>query len=76
MSPAGRRREMPPPLRNGHGWRHLLTSAQLRAARSLVGWTRDKPAGESGVFANTIKSFESGISDPKLSTLLQGEACA
>jgi transcriptional regulator with XRE-family HTH domain len=26
-------------------------------------------AAKSGVFANTIKSFESGVSDPKLSTL-------
>jgi transcriptional regulator with XRE-family HTH domain len=26
-------------------------------------------AKKSGVFANTIKNFESGISDPKLSTL-------
>ena len=47
----------------------MLTPAQLRAARSLVGWTRDDLAGRSGVFANTIKNFESGTSDPKLSTL-------
>jgi predicted transcriptional regulator len=43
--------------------------AQLRAARALVGWTCDDLANKSGVFANTIKNFESGTSDPKLSTL-------
>jgi len=47
----------------------MLTPAQLRAARSLVGWTRDDLADRSGVFANTIKNFESGTSDPKLSML-------
>jgi len=47
----------------------MLTPSQLRAARSLVGWTRDDLAEKSGVFANTIKNFENGISDPKLSTL-------
>jgi transcriptional regulator with XRE-family HTH domain len=47
----------------------MLTPAQLRAARALVGWTRDDLAERSGVFANTIKNFESGTSDPKLSTL-------
>jgi transcriptional regulator with XRE-family HTH domain len=41
----------------------------LRAARVLVGWTREDLAAKSGVFVNTIKNFESGISDPNLSTL-------
>ena len=47
----------------------MLTPAQLRAARALVGWTRENLADESDVFANTIRNFEHGISDPKLSTL-------
>jgi transcriptional regulator with XRE-family HTH domain len=47
----------------------MLTPEQLKAARSLVEWTRDDLAAKSGVFANTIKNFESGVSDPKLSTL-------
>jgi transcriptional regulator with XRE-family HTH domain len=47
----------------------LLTPAQLRAARALVSWTREDLAEKSGVFANTIRNFEHGISDPKLSTL-------
>jgi len=46
-----------------------LTPAQLRAARALVSWTRDDLAKKSGVFSNTIRNFEQGISDPKLSTL-------
>jgi transcriptional regulator with XRE-family HTH domain len=47
----------------------MLTPSQLRAARALVGWTRDDLAEASDVFANTIKNFEGGTSDPKLSTL-------
>jgi transcriptional regulator with XRE-family HTH domain len=47
----------------------MLTPAQLRAARALVSWTRDDLAAKSGVFANTIRNFEHGVSDPKLSTL-------
>jgi transcriptional regulator with XRE-family HTH domain len=47
----------------------MLTPAQLRAARALIGWTREDLADASGVFANTIRNFEHGISDPKLSTL-------
>jgi transcriptional regulator with XRE-family HTH domain len=49
----------------------MLTPAQLRAARSLLQWTREDLAGHSGVFANTIKNFENGSSDPKRSTLLK-----
>jgi transcriptional regulator with XRE-family HTH domain len=47
----------------------MLTPAQLRAARALAGWTREELAEASGVFANTIRNFEHGVSDPKLSTL-------
>lgn len=48
----------------------MLISAQLRAARALVGWSRGRLAEESGVIANTIRNFENGVSDPKQSTLL------
>jgi transcriptional regulator with XRE-family HTH domain len=47
----------------------MLTPAQLRAARALIGWTRDDLADASGVFANTIRNFEHGTSDPKLGTV-------
>ena len=48
----------------------MMTPAQLRAARSLIEWTRDDLAEASGVFVNTIRNFERGVSDPKQSTLL------
>ena len=47
----------------------MLTPEQLRAARALVDWTRDDLASKSGVAHNTVKGFERGGSDPKLSTL-------
>ena len=47
----------------------MLTPAQLRAARALLGWSRDKLAEKSGTAAETIQGFESRGSDPKLSTL-------
>ena len=47
----------------------MLTPAQLRAARALVGWSRDDLAKKSGVAANTAKGFETLGTDPKLSTL-------
>ena len=49
----------------------MLTPAQLRAARALVGWTREDLAEQSGVFANTIRNFEQGVSDPKQGTILK-----
>ncbi|RTL65975.1 MAG: helix-turn-helix domain-containing protein [Hyphomicrobiales bacterium] len=47
----------------------MLTPEQLRAARAMLSWTRQDLAKRSGVFVNTIKRFEVGESDPKLSTL-------
>jgi len=49
----------------------MLTPAQLRAARSLVEWSREDLAKHSKVAHNTIKDFEGGKSDPKQSTLLK-----
>ena len=49
----------------------MLTPAQLRAARALLGWSRDDLAERSGVFANTISNFEHGLSDPKQGTILK-----
>jgi len=48
-----------------------LTPAQLRAARALVGYSRDDLAKKSGVGAGTIKDFELGGSDPKQGTVLK-----
>jgi transcriptional regulator with XRE-family HTH domain len=47
----------------------MLTPAQLRAARALLGWSRDDLATKSGTATETIQGFESRGSDPKLSTL-------
>ena len=47
----------------------VLTPAQLRAARALIGWSREDLAERSGVGANTTKDFEINGSDPKLGTV-------
>jgi transcriptional regulator with XRE-family HTH domain len=50
---------------------NMLSPAQLRAARGLVGWSREQLAEASGTFVNTIKLFELGRSDSKGSTLVK-----
>jgi transcriptional regulator with XRE-family HTH domain len=52
-----------------HTQARMLTPAQLRAARALVGWSRDVLADKSGTAAETIQGFESRGSDPKLGTV-------
>lgn len=47
----------------------MLTPAQLRAARALVGWSRETLAEKSGTAAQTVQGFEALGTDPKLSTL-------
>jgi transcriptional regulator with XRE-family HTH domain len=47
----------------------VLTPAQLRAARALLGWSREDLADKSGVGANTTKDFEINDSNPKLRTV-------
>ena len=47
----------------------VLTPAQLRAARALLGWSREDLADKSGVGAETVKNFELRGSDPKLGTV-------
>jgi transcriptional regulator with XRE-family HTH domain len=47
----------------------VLTPAQLRAARALLGWSREDLAEKSGVGANTTKDFEINDSNPKLRTV-------
>ena len=48
----------------------MLTPGQLRAARALLGWSRDTLAEKSGA-TETVQGFESRGSDPKLSTLIK-----
>jgi transcriptional regulator with XRE-family HTH domain len=47
----------------------VLTPAQLRAARALIGWSREDLAEASGVGVNTTKDFEINDSNPKLETV-------
>ena len=47
----------------------MILPAQLRAARALVGWSREKLAKASGVPAPTIRDFELGNTDPKQQTV-------
>jgi transcriptional regulator with XRE-family HTH domain len=47
----------------------MLTPAQLRAARALLGWSREDLAEKSGVGSNTTKDFEINDSNPKLRTV-------
>jgi transcriptional regulator with XRE-family HTH domain len=47
----------------------MLTPAQLRAARALVGWSRERLGEEAGVAAETVKRFEFWGSNPKLGTV-------
>jgi transcriptional regulator with XRE-family HTH domain len=49
-----------------------LTAAQVRDARNLLGWTRDRLAGESGLSPTTISHLESGKrwpTAPRLSSI-------
>lgn len=52
--------------------RVMLTPAQLRAARALLGWSQEDLAARCAGSATsaTIKRFETGKSDPKQSTLI------
>jgi DNA-binding XRE family transcriptional regulator len=47
----------------------ILSAPQVRAARSLLGWSRRELAIVSGVSPGTIKALELDLTDPRLSTL-------
>ena len=38
----------------------MISAAQIRAARALLGWTRHKLSSESGVPHSTISDYEAG----------------
>jgi transcriptional regulator with XRE-family HTH domain len=48
-----------------------LTPAQLRAARALLGWSRDDLAKQSDTSAETLKNFELRGTDPRQGTVLK-----
>jgi ribosome-binding protein aMBF1 (putative translation factor) len=49
----------------------MLTPEQLRAARALVGWSREDLAKKSATSAETVKGFEGRGTDPKTGTVLK-----
>jgi DNA-binding XRE family transcriptional regulator len=52
-----------------HSRLDMLEPRQLRAARALVGWSRQVLADKSGVPRATIEQFEAGKTDPKQTTV-------
>ena len=47
----------------------MITRAQIRAARALIGWTQMDLAQASGISQVAIKNLERGATDPRASTL-------
>ena len=47
----------------------MITPAQIRAARAILGWKQTDLARESGVSEISIKNIERGVTDPRASTL-------
>ena len=52
----------------------MLTRAQVRAARALLGWRQIDLSVHSGVPEISIKNLEVGRTDPRVSTLSKVEA--
>ena len=46
-----------------------LAPEQMRAARGLLGWSRNELAQKAGTSAETIKNIEHGVYSPKKETL-------
>ena len=47
----------------------MITARQIRAARSLLGWTQQELADKSIVSLNAVARLESGKVDSRVSTL-------
>jgi transcriptional regulator with XRE-family HTH domain len=47
----------------------VITIAQIRAARALIGWKQAELARASGISEVAIKNIERGATDPRMSTL-------
>jgi len=47
----------------------MITPAQSRAARGLLGWSQQVLADVAGVGIVTVHQFEAGISEPRRATL-------
>lgn len=47
----------------------MIAPDQVRAARALLGWSRDRLAREAGVSARTLADVESGVRQPQRATM-------
>src|ERR1700674_2461432 len=47
----------------------MITPAQCRAARGLIGWNEQDLAKEAGIGVVTVHQLETGISQPRRATL-------
>lgn len=47
----------------------MITRAQIRAARALIGITQEELAFASGVSSMSVKNVERGAANPRVSTL-------
>ena len=47
----------------------MITPAQIRAARALIGWKQSDLAKKSGVSEISVKNIERGATDARSSTL-------
>lgn len=52
----------------------MITPAQIRAARALIGWKQSDLATAADVSISVIKDIEREVRDPRASTLLAIEA--
>jgi predicted transcriptional regulator len=48
----------------------MITSRQIRAARTLLGWSQQQLADKAIVSLNALARLERGEVDPRLSTLM------
>lgn len=48
----------------------MITTAQIRAARGLIGWTQQDLAKATGLSLAAVNNFERGIGAPRVQTLL------
>ena len=49
--------------------RGMITHAQIRAARALIGWKQTDLAKAASVSEMSVKNIERGDTDPRVSTL-------
>ena len=53
----------------------MTSGAQIRAARALLNWTQRELAARAHVAAQTVRQFETGVSEPYVHTVEAIEAC-